>query len=294
MMFEGYLAAAKSDHLDDWIRHLWQAAEFPGQRSAVLAAFAGRAALNGRFNASVNLYQAAKKHGGAGASGPGTLVHSDDVIRQAATLARAERPLNTDIVMLTQPLQAALSRAGSGQVAPVVVVAGDNVYLQRFLPSLVASLRRQGADNPLHVHVMGKLTAQTAKMVRTLATSLSQDRRERRFTPTDYICGRFLAAPMIADCWQRDLMIVDIDTLFVGPPGLIVAQMMDGDIGFRPNAHVVPWETIDAATVYVRATAPAHAEMALIARLISEHFAAGNNEYYLDQGVLASVYQARR
>ena len=59
-----------------------------------------------------------------------------------------------------------------------------------------------------------------------------------------------------------------------------------------PNNHVVPWETVDACCLYLKATPSVAAEISLIADLIAGRFAENRAEYYLDQGVLASVRHA--
>ena len=176
----------------------------------------------------------------------------------------------------------------------MVVVAGNDRYLARFLTGLAGSLRQVAGDSLLHVHAVGRLRPETTDLLRSVADAISHDRTAERFSRTYYTCGRFLAAPTIMAAWRRDLVIVDLDTVFVAAPACLGSQMAGGDLGFVPNNHVVPWETIDACCLYLKATPSVMAEISLIADLIATRFAEDRAEYYLDQGVLASVRHAAR
>ncbi|MEC8182217.1 MAG: hypothetical protein VX123_09255 [Pseudomonadota bacterium] len=289
-----YLAAAKASRLSDWIKHVWVHRNFPGRRGALLFALAGRSALKERFDGAVRLYRAARRHGWTGLpDGPGTLLHSDEVIARAGAIVAAT-PAPPLIDMVAAPPPSAVGARVSSGPPPVVVVAGDDRYLERFLPGLAGSLRQVAGDTPLHVHAMGALRPETTDLLRSAADAISHDRTAERFSRTYYTCGRFLAAPTILVAWRRDLVIVDLDSVFAAAPARLADQLADGDLGFVPNNHVVPWETVDACCLYLKATPSVVAEVRLIADLIAERFAENRAEYYLDQGVLASVRHAAR
>ena len=113
----------------------------------------------------------------------------------------------------------------------MVVVAGDDRYLERFLPSLAGSLRQVAGDTPLHVHAMGALRPETTDLLRSVADAVSHDRTAERFSRTYYSCGRFLAAPTIMAAWRRDLVIVDLDSVFATAPARLGGQMAGADLG---------------------------------------------------------------
>ena len=288
-----YLAAAKAGRLTDWIKHVWVHRNFPGRRGVLLFTLAGRSALKGRFDGAVRLYRAARRRGWKGSSpGPGNLYHSDEVIARAGAIAAAPPPPPIDMVAAPPPW-AVGARASAGP-PPVVVVAGDDRYLARFLTGLAGSLHQVAGDTLLHVHAMGALRPETADLLRSVADAISHDRTAERFSRTYYTCGRFLAAPTILAAWRRDVVIVDLDSVFAAAPARLGGQMAGGDLGFVPNNHVVPWETVDACCLYLKATPSVVAEVRLIANLIADRFAEKRAEYYLDQGVLASVRHAAR
>ena len=109
--------------------------DFPGRRGVLLFALAGRSALKGRFDGAVRLYRAARRRGWKGSSpGLGNLFHSDEVIARAGAIAAAPPPPPIDMVAVPPPPSAVGARAPSVR-PPVVVVAGDDRYLERFLPS---------------------------------------------------------------------------------------------------------------------------------------------------------------
>ena len=287
-----YLAAARADRLAVWVNHVRAHPDFPGRRGVLLFTLAGRSALKGRFDGAVRLYRAARRRGWKGLSnGPGNLFHSDEVIARAAAVTAAPPPPPPVDMVAVPPPSAVGARASSGP-PPVVVVAGDDRYLERFLPGLAGSLRQVAGDTPLHVHAMGALRPETTDLLRSAADAVSHDRTAERFSRTYYTCGRFLAAPTILAAWRRGLVIVDLDSVFAAAPARLGGQMAGGDLGFVPNNHVVPWETIDACCLYLKATPSVVAEVRLIADLIAGRFAENRAEYYLDQGVLASVHHA--
>ena len=78
------------------------------------------------------------------------------------------------------------------------------------------------------------------------------------------------------------------------PTGISGAVGTGGDLGFVPNNHVVPWETVDARCLYLKAEPSVAAGISLIADLIAGRFAENRAEYYPDQGVLAPVHHAAR
>ena len=288
-----YLAAARADRLAVWVNYVRAHPDFPGRRGVLLFTLAGRSALKGRFDGAVRLYRAARRRGWKGLSnGPGNLFHSDEVIARAAAIAAAPPPPPPS-TWWPHRRRRRLARASSGP-PPVVVVAGDDRYLERFLPGLAGSLRQVTGETPLHVHAMGALRPETTDLLRSVADAVSHDRTAERFSRTYYTCGRFLAAPTILAAWRRDLVIVDLDSVFAAAPARLADQLADGDLGFVPNNHVVPWETVDACCLYLKATPSVVAEVRLIADLIAGRFAENRAEYYLDQGVLASVRHAAR
>ncbi|MEC8084118.1 MAG: hypothetical protein VX146_06050 [Pseudomonadota bacterium] len=221
------------------------------------------------------------------------MLHIDEVIARAGAIVAAT-PAPPLIDMVAAPPPSAVGARASSGPPPVVVVAGDDRYLERFLPGLAGSLRQVAGDTPLHVHAMGALRPETTDLLRSAADAISHDRTAERFSRTYYTCGRFLAAPTILAAWRRDLVIVDLDSVFAPAPARLGGQMAGGDFGFVPNNHVVPWETVDACCLYLKATPSVVAEVRLIADLIAERFAENRAEYYLDQGVLASVRHAAR
>ena len=241
----------------------------------------------------MRLYRAARRHGWNGLpNGPGTLLHSDEIIARAGTITAAPAaPPSID--MAVAPPATMVDPTAPSATPPVVVVAGDDRYLARFLPGLAGSLRQVAGDSPLHVHAMGALRPATTDLLRSVADAVSHDRAAERFSRTYYTCGRFLAAPTILAAWRRDLVIVDLDSVFAAARRL-AGQLADGDLGFVPNNHVLPWETVDACCLYLKATASVAAEVSLIADLLARRFAENRAEYYLDQGVLASVRHAAR
>ncbi len=188
--------------------------------------------------------------------------------------------------------------AGDG---PLIAMACDDVYFQRFAGDLLASIAESGGSMAVHVHVVNPSAATEAALAAwrsRLPLGFSRERvalegwdAHRR--TTYYACIRFVRWHQLLDRHRRALLHIDADcTLRADLSGL--AGGMDGsDAGLlRDGRGRGPTREITVCFAWFQPTPGGRRFLALTAAAIADALRHGEGYWMLDQAAPYSVLDA--
>jgi tetratricopeptide (TPR) repeat protein len=183
----------------------------------------------------------------------------DDVFRDAPSLQRA-----IDVTMPASPAGADF----------IYLCSCNDLYLERFGPTILDAVEGAGIATALHLHVvdptaatLGRIDALRARAERIAIGYSSEHFRHEQAggyrSATYYASARFGRAHAIAERYVKDVLILDIDTERLADLGPLLRAMRVHELGYFSCGDIEPWLMCRGAVVYIRrsASGPLFAEL---------------------------------
>ena len=190
----------------------------------------------------------------------------DDVFDDAPSLQRA-----IDIAAPAAPVAADF----------VYLCSCNDLYLERFGEIILDAVEACGIPTVLHLHVVDPTAATSARIdgLRARAKQVALGYSSERFrhekaggyrSAAYYASARFARAQAIAECYTRDLLILDIDTEHLADLRLLVTAMREHELGYFSCGDIQPWLMCRGAVVYIRRCASAQLFTELLCKYIAD------------------------
>ncbi len=170
--------------------------------------------------------------------------------------AAPEKILASDIPPPALQLDAPHRRDG-----PVHLCAADSSYFAKFADTFVHFAAARNYPHVIHLHVVNPTDESFASSVALreayprLALNFSYSTLPKSPNQRAYFATcRFIIGPTIADIYETDLIISDIDVRIIGDVSDLQARMDGHDIGvrIRPNRSYFPWKRVIVNLVFLR------------------------------------------
>ncbi len=194
------------------------------------------------------------------------------------------------ILSMLPPLQGDFLAQGG---EPAILLSGDTRYLRRFATPLLQSLvRNAGFAFAVQVHIIDPderivddLRHNLAALVEGRIAFCTDQGRLHEAVPANvwYACARFLRAPELLRRMQRDLLVLDLDMLALGPvprPGHDTC--VAASVRWHPTRWD-PWDTDSASVVWFGADAGGVWAARFVAAVVADSLRAGRGYWFLDQ-----------